>query len=132
MKIDKLIRKLYKERDTWVENLVANSDLSTEELLKLYSYECCIKEGIIDYLLGDNISDDLKEFLLNKEDTLSYLYMEYMKDDTVNIYNEIERLISNLRYRFNIYSEASVQMIRTEKALKTILKRLRKFNKRKN
>ena len=121
MKKDKLIRKLYKERDTWVENLVANSDLSNEELLKLYSYECCIKQGIIDYLLGDNISDDLKEFLLNKEDTLSYLYMEYMKDDTANIYNEIERLISNLRYRVNIYSEASIQMIRTEKALKTIL-----------
>ena len=102
MKIDKLIRKLYKERDNWVDDLVANSDLSSGELLKLYSYECCIKEGIIDYLLGDNISDDLKEFLLNKEDTLFYLYMEYMKDDTVNIHNEIERLISNLRYRFNI------------------------------
>lgn len=102
MKIDKLIRKLNKEMNSWVDDFAANSDLSSGELLKLYSYEYCIKEEIIDYFSENNISDDFKEFLLNKEDTLSYLYMEYMKDDTANIHNEIERLISNLRYRFNI------------------------------
>lgn len=102
MKMDKLIRRLNKEKNSWVDDLVANSDLSSRELLKKYSYEYCIKEEIIGYFLENNISDDLKEFLLNKEDILSYLYMEYMKDDTANIHNEIERFISNLRYRFNI------------------------------
>lgn len=101
MKIDKLIRKLYKEMDNWVEGLVANSDLSSEELLKRYSYEYCIKEEIINYFLENTISDGFEDFLLDKEDTLSYLYVEYMEDDTANIHNEIERLISNLRYRFN-------------------------------
>lgn len=102
MKIDKLIRKLNKEMNSWVDDLVANSDLSSGELLKRYSYKYCIKKEIINYFLENDISDDLKEFLLNKEDTLSYLYMEYMEDDTANIHNEIERFISNLCYRFNI------------------------------
>ena len=102
MKMDKLIQKLNKEMSSWVDDLVANADLSSRELLKRYSYEYCIKEEIINCFLENNISDDFKEFLLNKEDTLSYLYMEYMEDDTVNIHDEIERLISNLRYRFNI------------------------------
>lgn len=88
--------------NSWVDDLVANSDLSSGELLKRYSYEYCIKEEIIDYFSENDISDDLKEFLLNKEDTLSYLYMEYMEDDTANIHNEIEGFISNLRYRFKI------------------------------
>ena len=102
MKIDKIIRKLNKEMNSWVDDLVANSDLSSVELLKRYSYEYCIKEEIIDYFSENDISDNLKEFLLNKKDTLSYLYMEYMEDDTANIHNEIESFISNLCYQFNI------------------------------
>ena len=102
MKMDKLIQRLNKEMKSWVNDLVANSDLLSGELLKRYSYEYCIKEEIIDYFSENDISDDLKEFLLNKEDTLFYLYMEYMEDDTANIHNEIERFISNLCYRFKI------------------------------
>ena len=102
MKIDKLIRKLNKEMKSWVNDLVANSDLPSGELLKRYSYEYCIKEEIIDYFLENDISDDFKEFLLNKEDTLFYLYAEYMEDDIANIHNEIKVFVSNLRYRFKI------------------------------
>lgn len=83
-------------------HIVANSGLSSGELLKRYSYEYCIKEEIIDYFSENDISDDFKEILLNKEDVLSYLYIEYMEDDMANIHNEIEGFISNLRYRFNI------------------------------
>lgn len=100
--MDKLIQRLNKEMKSWVNDLVANSDLLSGELLKRYSYEYCIKEEIIDYFSENDISDDLKEFLLNKEDTLSYLYMEYMEDDTTNIHNEIEGFVSNLCYRFKI------------------------------
>lgn len=51
------------------------------------------------------ISDDFEEFLLDKEDTLFYLYVEYMEDDTANIHNEIEGFVSNLCYRFRTQSE---------------------------
>ena len=57
---------------SWVGDLVTNSDLSSEKLLKRYSYEYCIKEEIINYFSENIISDDFEEFLLDKEDTLSY------------------------------------------------------------
>lgn len=103
--MDKLIQRLNEEMRSWVGDLVTNSDLSSEKLLKRYSYEYCIKEEIINYFSENIISDDFEEFLLDKEDTLSYLYVEYMEDDTANIHNEIEGFVSNLCYRFKTQSE---------------------------
>lgn len=71
--MDKLIQRLNDEMSSWVGDLVTNSDLSSEKLLKRYSYEYCIKEEIINYFSENIISDDFEEFLLDKEDTLSYL-----------------------------------------------------------
>lgn len=47
--MDKLIQRLNEEMSSWVGDLVTNSDLSSEKLLKRYSYEYCIKEEIINY-----------------------------------------------------------------------------------
>lgn len=103
--MDKLTQRLNEEMNNWIGDLVTNSDLSNEKLLKRYSYEYCIKEEIINYFSENIISDDFEEFLLYKEDTLSYLYVEYMEDDTANIHNEIEGFVSNLCYRFRTQSE---------------------------
>lgn len=103
--MDKLTQRLNEEMNSWIGDLVANSDLSSEKLLKRYSYEYCIKEEIINYFSENIISDDFEKFLLDKEDTLSYLYDEYMEDDTANIHNEIEEFVSNLYYRLRTQSE---------------------------
>lgn len=103
--MDKLTQRLNEEMNSWIGDLVTNSDLSSEKLLKRYSYEYCIKEEIINYFSENIISDDFEEFLLDKEDTLSYLYVEYMEDDTANIHNEIEGFVSNLYYRLKAISE---------------------------
>ena len=103
--MDKLTQRLNEEmssRNWWLNH---QSNLSSEKLLKRYSYEYCIKEEIINYFSENIISDDFEEFLLDKEDTLSYLYVEYMEDDTANIHNEIEGFVSNLCYRFRTQSE---------------------------
>lgn len=55
-----------------------------------------VREEIVNYFSENIISDDFEKFLLSKEDTLFYLYVEYMKDDTANIHNEIEEFISNV------------------------------------
>ena len=44
--MDKLREKLYKEMESWVSDLVANSDLPKRELLSAYAYEYCIKDEI--------------------------------------------------------------------------------------
>ena len=103
--MDKLTQRLNEEMNSWIGDLVTNSDLSSEKLLKRYSYDCCIKEEIINYFSENIISDDFEEFLLDKENTLSYLYIEYMGDDTVNIHNEIEGFVNNLYYRLRTPSE---------------------------
>lgn len=103
--MDKLTQRLNEEMSSWIGDLVTNSDLSSEKLLKRYSYEYCIKEEIINYFSENIIPDDFEEFLLDKEDALSYLYVEYMEDDTANIHNEIEEFVSNLGHRFRTQSE---------------------------
>lgn len=103
--MDKLTQRLNEEMNSWIGDLVTNSDLSSEKLLKQYSYEYYIKEEIINYFSENIISDNFEEFLLDKEDTLSYLYVEYMKDDTANIHNEIEGFVSNLYYRLKAISK---------------------------
>lgn len=47
--MDKLREKLYKEMESWVSDLVANSDLPKRELLSAYAYEYCIKDEFIDF-----------------------------------------------------------------------------------
>ena len=98
--MDKLVHKLNEEMKCWVGDLVCNSDISSDKLLDYYSYEHCIKKEIIDYFECNVISDELEQFLLDRDDTLEYLYQEYMSDDTANIQNEIEGFISNVIYKF--------------------------------
>ena len=47
--MDKLREKLYKEMESWVSDLVTDSDLPKRELLSAYAYEYCIKNEIIDF-----------------------------------------------------------------------------------
>lgn len=47
--MDKLREKLYKEMESWVSDLVTDSDLPKRELLSAYAYEYCIKDEIIDF-----------------------------------------------------------------------------------
>ena len=98
--MDKLVHKLNEEMKCWVGDLVSNSDISSDKLLARYSYEYCIKKEITDYFECNVISDELEQFLLNRDDALEYLYQEYMSDDTANIQNEIEGFISNVIYKF--------------------------------
>ena len=100
--MDKLTKKLNEEMNSWVNDLVTNSDLPSNKFLKRYSYEYSIKEEIVNYFSENIISDEFEKFLLSKEDTLSYLYIEYMEDDTANIHTEIEGFISNLFYKLNM------------------------------
>ena len=77
----KLMEKLYKEMESWVSDLVANSDLPKRELLSAYAYEYCIKDEIIDFFVGCNDEEwnDYYNDLLQKDNTLEYLYGEYME-----------------------------------------------------
>ena len=86
--MDKLREKLYKEMESWVSDLVANSDLPKRELLSAYAYEYCIKDEIIDFFVGCNDEEwnDYYNDLLQKDNTLEYLYGEY---DTANIQDVI-------------------------------------------
>ena len=98
--MDKLVHKLNEEMKCWVGDLVSNSDISSDKLLARYSYEYCINKEIIDYFECNVISDELEQFLLDRDDALEYLYQEYMSDDTANIQNEIEGFVSNVIYKF--------------------------------
>ena len=85
--MDKLREKLYKEMESWVSDLVTDSDLPKRELLSAYAYEYCIKNEIIDFFDGCNDEEwnDYYNDLLQKDNTLEYLYGEYMECDTANI-----------------------------------------------
>ena len=98
--MDKLVHKLNEEMKCWVGDLVSNSDISSDKLLARYSYEYCIKKEITDYFECNVISDELEQFLLDRDDALEYLYQEYMSDDTANIQNEIEGFVSNVIYKY--------------------------------
>lgn len=89
--MDKLREKLYKEMESWVSDLVANSDLPKRELLSAYAEEYCIKDEIIDFFdsCDDEEWNDYYNDLLQKGNTLEYLYGEYMKCDTTNIQDDI-------------------------------------------
>lgn len=89
--MDKLREKLYKEMESWVSDLVTDSDLPKRELLSAYAYEYCIKDEIIDFFDGcdDEEWNDYYNDLLQKGNTLEYLYGEYMKCDTTNIQDDI-------------------------------------------
>lgn len=100
--MDKLIKKLNEEMNSWVNDLVANSDLPTEELFKSYSYEYCIRKEIVYYFEENAIGDWFENFLLSKEDILSYLYIEYIEDDLADIHNEIESFINNIIYKLQL------------------------------
>lgn len=92
--MDKLRNKLYKEMESWISDLVTNSDLPKRELLSAYAYEYCIKDEIINFFDGCN--EELNDYyneLLQKDNTLEYLYGEYMKDDSANIQYDIADLI---------------------------------------
>ena len=52
--MDKLREKLYKEMESWVSDLVTDSDLPKRELLSAYAYEYCIKDEFIDFFDGCN------------------------------------------------------------------------------
>ena len=93
--MDKLREKLYKEMESWVSDLVANSDLPKRELLSTYAYEYCIKDEIINFFNGCNDEEwnDYYNELLQKDNTLEYLYGEYMKDDSANIQYDIADFI---------------------------------------
>ena len=58
--MDKLTQRLNEEMSSWIGDLVTNSDLSSEKLLKRYSYEYCIKEEIINYFSENIISGHKK------------------------------------------------------------------------
>ena len=91
---------------SWVSDLVTNSDLPNIELLSRYSYEYCVKKEIIDYFEGENdVFNGFIDVLMNQNNTLEYLYGEYMKDDTVNIQNEIERLIDNINFKLKYHEK---------------------------
>lgn len=96
--MDKFTKKLEEEMSSWFSDLVTDSDLSTEELFERYSYEYCIRKEIVDYFRKNVIEEWFKSFLLteeelNEEDTLSYLYSEYMKYGTAGIQNEVVSFI---------------------------------------
>ena len=45
--MDKLREKLYKEMESWVSDLVTDSDLPKRELLSTYAYEYCIRTKLL-------------------------------------------------------------------------------------
>lgn len=98
--MDKLTEKLKDEMNSWVGDIVTNSDLPNNEFLKRYAYEYCIKEEIINYFSENATGNEFYEFLLDKEDTLGFLYEEYMDDDMANIHDTIEGFINDVYYNF--------------------------------
>ena len=85
--MDKLREKLYKEMESWV----SDADLPTRDGGSAYAYEYCIKNEIIDFFAGGNDEEwnDYYNDLLQKDNTLEYLYGEYMECDTANIQDVI-------------------------------------------
>ena len=89
--MDKLREKLYKEMESWVSDLDTDSDLPKRELLSAYAYEYCIKDEIFDFFDVCDVEElnDYYNDLLQKDNTLEYLYGEYMECDTANIQDVI-------------------------------------------
>ena len=83
--MDKLREKLYKEMESWVSDLVTDSDLPKRELLSAYAYEYCIKDEIIDFFDG---CDDEMIIIMTyfKKTTHWNIYTENIWNVTQRIY----------------------------------------------
>ena len=55
---DRLRERLYNEMNCWIGDLIANSDLSSEELLSRYAYEYTIKKEFVCYF---ECANDMEE-----------------------------------------------------------------------
>ena len=100
--MDKLVHKLNEEMKCWVGDWVFNSDISSDKLLARYSYEYCIKKEITDYFECNVISDELEQFLLDRDDTLEFfnkefqiLYHLFSYPNRIFSKNELVELICN-------------------------------------
>lgn len=96
--MDKLIEKLKLEMREWVDGLT-NRVTEAKVLFPLYAYEYCIKEELIYYFSDNNIPEEVQQFLIDKKNTLDYLYMEYLYDDGTNIQNELAGFVDNLIFK---------------------------------
>lgn len=89
--MDKLREKLYKEMESWVSDLVTDSDLPKRELLSAYAYEYCIKNEIIDFFDG-----------CNDEEWNDYYNDLLQKTTHWNIYTENIWNVTQLIYKMSL------------------------------
>lgn len=62
------------------------------------SYETTIKEEIVVYVQTHSLLEGFIHKLRLKESPLEYLYNEYMKSDSANIFNEITNMFATLQF----------------------------------
>lgn len=109
---ERLILRLEEELNNWLDTLpntteeekekeetTTTTTTATTRALRSYTYEYCIKMGIVEHFSENTVSEDLAKMLLAKQDILDFLYMEYLEDDTAKIHREIDKFISNLDFK---------------------------------
>lgn len=74
---DKLIEKIHKEQEEYLENLKKQS----VEKVIAKSYETCYREELVIILESSDIDDEDAEVLLKMPDTLNELYDEWLSAD---------------------------------------------------
>ena len=95
--MDKLIEKLKLEMREWVDGL---NKKDIEIMFTLYAYEYCIKEAFIYYFYERSVPNEIQKLLMDKENVLEYLYMEYLRDDSVNTQDVINEFMDNVICKF--------------------------------
>ena len=98
--MDKLIDKLNKEFDEYEGEIL---ELQSTEIFDK-SYETAIKAEMVCLIenweeVSGKLSDELLNKLLSCDNTLEFLYDEYIKTDSANILNELIAVINKLEYK---------------------------------
>ena len=97
-----LIQKMEMELEDWLASLMKNAK-SRSRVLETNAYEFSIKNEIIYYARCCMFSEEFLEFLNNNENTLQYIWKEFLDDDSVNTQIDINALFTKLALKFKRY-----------------------------
>lgn len=93
-KIVLLLERLESNFETFKNNLMEKD----KEYIISRAYETTIKKELVALVEeeADSLSEVAIDDMLEMSDSLSYLYNEYLRDDSSNVINELRNVINNL------------------------------------
>ncbi len=93
-KIVLLLERLESNFETFKNNLMEKD----KEYIISRAYETTIKKELVALVEeeADSLSEVAIDDMLEMSDPLSYLYNEYLRDDSSNVINELRNVINNL------------------------------------